>query len=180
MELRAAGRMRLVTPKAEIEVTSGDAGALAASRQEQAAREALQALLARVGAARVEEAEERARVGDAHAAAVRAAENNLTEELGGQTEEDLGARVAALGPARPARPLAECSAELARLQAESEALRRELKTVSAQLSGWAERFGRMETVVDRLADSRLRDQEIPASLPHARRFLMGSRTPDRF
>lgn len=164
VELRAAGRMRLVTPKAEIEVTSGDAGALAASRQEQAAREALQALLARVGAARVEEAEERARVGDAHAAAVRAAENNLTEELGGQTEEDLGARVAALGPARPARPLAECSAELARLQAESEALRRELKTVSAQLSGWAERFGRMETVVDRLADSRLRDQEISREL----------------
>jgi exonuclease SbcC len=180
VELRAGGRIRLVSPKAEIEVRSGDAGALAASRREHAAREGLQALLAAVGAANVEEAEERARVADAHAAAVRAAENNLSEELGGQVEEDLEARVAALGAARPTRPLAECSTELARVQAESEALRRELKVISAQLIGLAERFGKLETVVDRLADSRLRNQEISSELAACAPLPEGFTDPESF
>ncbi|HUI69673.1 MAG TPA: AAA family ATPase [Spirochaetia bacterium] len=164
MTLRAGGRIKLVSPQIEIEVRSGDAGALEAARKEGEAAESLQRRLAQLGVANVEEAEERVRVAEAHAAAVRAAESNLREELGGKSERDLEAAVAALGPARTVRSLAECSAELARLQASSEALSRELRVVSSQLEAWAERFGTLESAVDRLAAARGRDQEVSREL----------------
>jgi DNA repair protein SbcC/Rad50 len=161
LELRAGGSLRLAFPPLDVEVRSGDAGA---ARQEEAARGALEKLLARLGVTGVDEAEERARTAEMHEAAVRAAENNLAEELGGQPEEELERRVAALGPARSTRPLAECSAELARLHAETEALNRELKGISAQVDAWTRQYENRESVVNRLADARLREQEIALAL----------------
>ncbi len=180
IELRAAGRIRLVSPEMEIEVRSGDAGALAASREEAAARETLKQLLALHGVAGLEDAEERARAADAHAAALRAAENNLREELGGQSAKELEAAVAALGPARSARSLAEVSAMLARLQADGEALGRERKELSGRLLEWTERFGKLETVVDRLADTRLREQEISLQVSQCAPLPAGFEDPQSF
>jgi exonuclease SbcC len=111
---------------------------------------------------------------------VRAAEINLAEELGGQSEEELEARMAALGTAKTTRPLAECSAELARLQAEAEALRRELKGALAHLSGWASRFEALEKVLDRLADARLRDRKISGELAECAPLPAGFTDPESF
>ncbi len=161
VELTAGSSLRLGSPALDIEVRSGDAEA---SRQEEANRANLEKLLALLGVAGVDEAEERARAAEIRAAAVRAAENNLSEELGGQPEEELETRVAALGPARSIRPLAECAAELARLAAEAEALNRELKGISGQVEAWTRQYEKQETVVDRLAEARLREQEIALAL----------------
>ncbi|HVP18043.1 MAG TPA: AAA family ATPase [Spirochaetia bacterium] len=164
VSLRAGGRIRVVSAEAEIEVRSGEAGALAAAREEAAVSESLKQLLARHGVQSPEEAEDRARLTEQHAAAIHAAESNLREELGGQSETDLAASIAALGPSRSTRSLAEVSAELARLLAEAESLRREQGTVEALLAAWQERHGTLDAVVDRLADARLGDQEISRQL----------------
>ena len=180
VEMRAGGRIRLVSPQMEIEVRSGDAGLLASSREEAAAREALKQLLQRCGVESVEEAEERARIAEVNSAAVSAAENNLREELGGQSEEELDASVAALGPVRSVRSLAEVSADLARLQSESEALSRELRGISVQLDTWTGRFGRLEKAVDRLAETRVQDQEISRRLEECAPLPAGFMDPESF
>ncbi len=180
VELRAGGRIRLVSSDMDIEVRSGDAGALVASQKEAAARETLRKLLARHEVESVEEAEERARVAEANAAAIRAAENNLQEELGGQSEEALDAEVAALGPARSMRSLADVSADLARLQSDSEALGRELRGVSAQLTAWAARFGKLEQVVNRLAETQVQDQEISRQLSQSAPLPAGFKDSESF
>ena len=161
LELSAGASVRFASPPLDIHVHSGDAEA---TRREEAVRAELDKALARLGVAGVEEAEERARAAEMNAAAVRAAETNLAEELGGQPEGELEAGVAALGPARSTRPLAECSAELARLAAETEALHRELKGISAHGEAWTLQYEKLETVVDRLAHARLREQEITVAL----------------
>ncbi len=180
LSVQAGGRIRVVSKEMEIEVRSGDAGALTAAREEAKERETLTGLLARNGVVSLEEAEERARLTEELAAAVRAAEGNLREELGGQSEGELDAAVAALGPVMPARPLAEVSADLARLSAEREARERELQTVEAQLARSAERYGTLDAAVDRLADARLRDQATRRQLEESAGLPAGFTEPESF
>ncbi len=180
VSLRAGGRIRLVSRDMEIEVRSGDAGALAASRREAAARKALAELLARHAVGSLEDAEELARVAEAHAAAIHAAEINLREELGGLSEEELSARVLVLGPARTVRPLADVTADLGRLEADTSALRREQKTIAAQLASWEGRYAKIDAVVDRLADARRRGQDIARQLAESAPLPPGFMDPEAF
>ena len=180
IQLKAGGGIRLGSTELEIEVRSGDTGALEAARKEKAAEEKLQGLLARLGVTGLEEAEERARAQQLYAAAVESAEGILREELGGQPEEELDAAVAALGPARPTRPLAECSAEFARLQAEAAGLRRELGGISDRLESWDRQFETLEAVVNRLAEARIKDQETALALEGCVPVPAGFADPESF
>ena len=180
IQVKAGGSLRLSSSELDVEVRSGDTSALDAARREEAARDKLHKLLGRLAVAGLEEAEDRARTYEMHAAAVGLAESNLREELAGQPEEELDASVSALGPARPTRPLAECSAELARLQAEAAALRRELAGVSERLDAWGRQYGTLETVVNRLAEVRIKDQETTLALEGCAPVPPGFADPESF
>lgn len=160
VSLHASGRLRIVHPDMEIEVRSGDPGALSGSEAEAAAQAGLEKLLTRCGVPSPEEAEERARAYEEAAAAVRAVEKSLADELEGQSAADLEARVAALGPEQAARPWADVSAELARLAPEREARKREMEELQARLAELAGTWGTADALVDKLADARRREKEI--------------------
>ena len=178
--LRAAGRLWISHPDMDIEVRSGDPGALSASQKEAEARKALAALLERHRAASVDEAEERARVSEETAAAVRAAEKSLADELGGQSAADLEARVAALGPARESRPWAEVSAELARLAPERDARMREAAELQKKLAEWQAAWGTPNALVDALAEARRREKEIVQGIEGSAALPAGFADPASF
>ncbi len=178
--LKAAGRARIVHRDLEIEVRSGDAGAQARGEKAAAARAALAALLARHGVPDPDAAEERSRAFEALSADVRAAEKNLTEELGGETLAALQARAAALGPAVSTRPLAAVSAELAAARVQAEARSRELGDLRRRMAEWESRYRTQESLMTELAAAMGREAELASLIERAAPLPSGFADPASF
>jgi DNA repair protein SbcC/Rad50 len=150
LRLSASGRLRIVHPDLEIEVRTGGSGFEEKAEQAEAARRALDALLAGHGVRDLPEAEARAAAFAQLSSEREAARRRLTEELDGEPLADLEARVAALGPSVPGRPLATVAAELARAGAEREAVRREREELARQAEEWQAAYGTPDAVLERL------------------------------
>lgn len=181
LRLEASGRIRLVHPDMEIEVRPADEDAQARLGKAQAAERRLASALAAAGAASAAEAESLWSAFEPLAADAAAAEKALAEELAGETLAGFEARVAALGPARQARPLAQVAADLARATAEAAGKQRELGELRGLVAGWEAEHGSPDKLIGRLADARAagraaaeqiaRLSPVPAGYPDARAFL---------
>lgn len=153
LRLQAGGRIRVVHPDMEIEVRSGQADAESRVQKAQEAQKRLAAALAASGAATPAEAESRWGAYEPLSADLVAAEKALAEELAGETLSAFEKRVAALGPARAGRALADVAAELSRRNAEAEAKRRDLDSLRERIAGWEETHGSNAKLIGKLADA---------------------------
>lgn len=154
LRLQAAGRIRIVHPDLEIEVTSGGADAQGRLEKTQSARRRLAEALAAAGASSPSDAESRWSVVEPLAADATAAVKALADELGEDEDSAFEQRVAALGPVRPVRTLAAIATDLARGDALVDEKGRELDELHRRLGEWEAKHGSQEALIGRLADAR--------------------------
>jgi exonuclease SbcC len=181
LRFTAGGRMRIVHPELEIEVRSGDTGFEERIEKAEAARRTLAGLFLKQGVRDLHEAEERGAAYTRRASELASAEKQLAEELAGEPLAGLEARAAALGPSRPARPLAVVAAELADAKARLEGMRRDLEELRRQAGEWQSAHGTPDAVLQRLVGGLSREREIaeaisrsaplPAGFTEAESFL---------
>jgi DNA repair protein SbcC/Rad50 len=150
LRLSATGRLRILHPDLEIEVRSGDAGFDEKAEKAAAAAAALDGLLKKHGVKDLAEAESRAAVFSELSAAREAARRLLAEELEGEGQAELEARVAALGPSVLVRPLAAVAAELADTSARLDGVRRELEELRRKTAEWQAAHVSTGAVLERL------------------------------
>ena len=162
LRLSAGGRLRIVHPDLEIEVRSGDAGFEEKAEKAEAARRGLAALLKSHGVADLAEAEEREAVSAGLAAELNGAKKQLAEELAGEPQASLEARVAALGPSRPGRPLAVVAAELADAKARRDGMRKEIEELRRSVGEWQAAYASPDAVLERYAGGLGREKELTA------------------
>ena len=162
--LSAGGRVRIVHPDMEIEVRSANSDADAHGERVASARQALKQLLAAQGAADIGEAEARCVEHERLAAELAAAHKNLTEDLAGETVDEVEARHAALGSEESSPPSSEIAAALATMRAQVEENARELESSGQRIQAWEKTYGSMEKLMDLYAEKRARHNELAASI----------------
>jgi exonuclease SbcC len=163
-QLSAGGRVRIVHPDMEIEIRSGDADADAREEKLAPARQALQQLLDTHRAADIGEAEVLCVEYERRAAELAAAHKNLSEDLAGETVDEVEARFAALGPEEPSRPSAEIAASLAAMTAQADAHARELESLGQKIQAWEKTYGSTEKLMDLYAEKRARHNELASRI----------------
>ena len=187
LELRDGERRSMVAPVViehpDFQVTVEPTGNAAeqAARAVQA-RAALETLLSRASCAGPAEAEERLRRRELAAAALQGAEQELAAELAGEPPARFDARVAELGPAVEARPSAAIAAEMARLEASLEALRKERDEHQGRLAELQRRYQSADQLMLAAAAAVRKEQEtvealsrsvpLPAGFDDAAAFLL--------
>jgi exonuclease SbcC len=174
IRLQAAGRVRLVHPDMEIEVRSG--GAESENRSEAT----LAALLSRSGVPDLPTAEGRYRAWADCASDLRAAEKSLSEELAGETLEDLDQRAAASGSSAQTRPLSQIASELATSRAMAASQTRELAELRRKLAEWAAEHGTLEKLIGSLAVVKGRESDLDQRLARSTPVPEGFTDADSF
>jgi DNA repair protein SbcC/Rad50 len=164
LRLSAAGRLRIVHPDLEIEVRTGGTGFEEKAELAVAARRALDALLVEHRVKDPAEAESLAAAYTRLSADRETAFRRLAEELGGEELSSLEARVAALGPSLPGRPLADIAAEHAGAAARRDAARRELGDLRRRTEEWRAAYGTPDAVLERLGVAIRLEKELAEAL----------------
>jgi DNA repair protein SbcC/Rad50 len=160
----AGGRIRVVHPDMEIEVTSGDGSFAALKAQHAQAMKKRDGLLSSLGAASVEEAEGRWRLHDEAARDAAEAERSLSEELGGESIEDFEARASGIGPAAKTRALDEVRAELATVEADLRNKTADKDGLIRQLDEWMRLHGTPEALIGKLGEAKAEEGKLAAAL----------------
>ena len=180
LRFAASGRLRLVHPDFEIEVRSGDTGFDEKAEKAEAARRALDALLKKHGVNDLPEAEARAAAFAPLAAELDAARKTLAEELEGESQAQLEARVAALGPSLPGRQLAVIAAELAEAGARREGVRRELEELRRRTAEWEASYGTPDAVLERLGRGMAQEKQLAGAISRSAPLPQGFADAESF
>lgn len=160
LEIKAGGRVKIDHAGLSVEATSGDRPFEEISREYEAAKKLRDKILSDLDVAGITEAETDLRAREEQAGIVRQAEQNLKDELGNYTFENLKRQLGGQSPAEKVRPLAEVAVAHEKVKGDIRAFQEKQEQLKNQIEVYVKEYTDKQTLLLSLAEAVKKQQEI--------------------
>ena len=160
----ARGRLRLDHPDWGMEVTTGEGDFADLVQKIEAADEALDELLKKHNVASLEEAKKIHRAYETCRQALKTAQDNLKDELGDTTFEELESSIKAVAELPDVEPLAEVVEKLANSKHQLTKMKSDLATHQEAMDEYISKYKDQDTLLIKMTDAIQKEKDLKAKL----------------